>query len=174
MHRHKEPLTLPETIHTQEETLVQMNKVTVSWSEHVVLDNLSWTLRKGEHWLIRGPNGSGKTTFLELITGDNPQVFCKRCMAIRKKTRNGRNDLGTQGKNGDRLVPTPRRVPGARGDSRSKPSFCRDYTTPSAFISNAVRTGTGSREKMAFRWRGLQEGRTNNSKICRMESNGPF
>ena len=25
--------------------------------------------------LIRGPNGSGKTTILELITGDNPQVF---------------------------------------------------------------------------------------------------
>lgn len=68
-------LTLPDTIHTQEETLVQMNGVTVAWSDHVVLDNLSWTLRKGEHWLIRGPNGSGKTTFLELITGDNPQVF---------------------------------------------------------------------------------------------------
>jgi ABC-type molybdenum transport system ATPase subunit/photorepair protein PhrA len=40
-----------------------------------VLDRLSWTLRRGEHWLIRGPNGSGKTTFLELITGDNPQVY---------------------------------------------------------------------------------------------------
>ena len=32
-------------------------------------------MNKGEHWLIRGPNGSGKTTFLELITGDNMQVF---------------------------------------------------------------------------------------------------
>ena len=82
-------LTLPETIHTQEETLVQMNKVTVSWSEHVVLDNLSWTLRKGEHWLIRGPNGSGKTTFLELITGDNPQVFCNDVWLFGKKRGTG-------------------------------------------------------------------------------------
>lgn len=57
------------------ETLVEMSGVTVEWSDRKVLDNLSWTLKRGEHWLIRGPNGSGKTTFLELITGDNPQVF---------------------------------------------------------------------------------------------------
>jgi molybdate transport system ATP-binding protein len=82
-------LTLAESIRTQEETLVQMNKVTVSWSEHVVLDNLSWTLRKGEHWLIRGPNGSGKTTFLELITGDNPQVFCNDVWIFGKKRGTG-------------------------------------------------------------------------------------
>lgn len=55
--------------------LVEMNNVTVEWSGNRVLDQLSWTLFPGEHWLIRGPNGSGKTTFLELITGDNPQVF---------------------------------------------------------------------------------------------------
>lgn len=82
-------LTLPETIHTKEETLVKMNKVTVSWSDHVVLDNLSWTLRKGEHWLIRGPNGSGKTTFLELITGDNPQVFCNDVWLFGRKRGTG-------------------------------------------------------------------------------------
>jgi len=52
-----------------------MRDVTVEWSDRKVLDGLSWTLRRGEHWLIRGPNGSGKTTFLELITGDNPQVY---------------------------------------------------------------------------------------------------
>jgi ABC-type molybdenum transport system, ATPase component/photorepair protein PhrA len=68
-------LTLSETMRTNAETLVEMRNVTVEWSGRKVLNNLSWTLRRGEHWLIRGPNGSGKTTFLELITGDNPQVF---------------------------------------------------------------------------------------------------
>lgn len=66
---------LPETARTDAQTLVEMRNVTVEWSGRLVLDNLTWTLRRGEHWLIRGPNGSGKTTFLELITGDNPQVF---------------------------------------------------------------------------------------------------
>lgn len=68
-------LTMAETTRTNVETLVEMRNVTVEWSERKVLDNLSWRLMRGEHWLIRGPNGSGKTTFLELITGDNPQVF---------------------------------------------------------------------------------------------------
>ena len=52
-----------------------MKNVHVEWGGNVVLDKLTWTLYAGEHWLIRGPNGSGKTTFLELITGDNMQVF---------------------------------------------------------------------------------------------------
>ena len=57
------------------EILVEMHDVKVGWDGKYVLDGLNWTLRDGEHWLVRGPNGSGKTTFLELITGDNMQVF---------------------------------------------------------------------------------------------------
>ena len=55
--------------------LVEMHNVNVGWDGHQVLQNLNWSLRRGQHWLVRGPNGSGKTTFLELITGDNMQVF---------------------------------------------------------------------------------------------------
>lgn len=59
-----------------DEILVEMNHVNVGWGDHKVLIDLNWQLKKGEHWLVRGPNGSGKTTFLELITGDNQQVYC--------------------------------------------------------------------------------------------------
>lgn len=59
----------------QEAALIEMRGVNVGWGDNKVLVDLNWTLRKNEHWLIRGPNGSGKTTFLELITGDNMQVF---------------------------------------------------------------------------------------------------
>lgn len=60
---------------SQEAALIEMRGVNVGWGDNRVLQDLNWTLRKNEHWLIRGPNGSGKTTFLELITGDNMQVF---------------------------------------------------------------------------------------------------
>ena len=59
-----------------EEILFELKNVNVGWDGKLVLKNLSWKLKKGEHWLIQGPNGCGKTTLLELITGDNKQVYC--------------------------------------------------------------------------------------------------
>ena len=60
----------------ENDDLIRLNDVNVGWDGNYVLKNLNWTVRNGEHWLIRGPNGSGKTTILELITGDNKQVYC--------------------------------------------------------------------------------------------------
>ena len=57
------------------DSLIKFEDVNVGWEDHHVLVNLNWEITKGSHWLIRGPNGSGKTTILELITGDNRQVF---------------------------------------------------------------------------------------------------
>ena len=61
---------------SEKQPLVEMNHVNVGWGDNHVLVDLNWKLYKGEHWLIQGPNGCGKTTFLELITGDNMQVYC--------------------------------------------------------------------------------------------------
>ncbi|WP_022933136.1 ATP-binding cassette domain-containing protein [Treponema bryantii] len=70
-------LSRPEAVSKPplEDILVEMHDVNVGWDGHQVLSHLNWSLRRGQHWLVRGPNGSGKTTFLELITGDNMQVF---------------------------------------------------------------------------------------------------
>ena len=57
------------------DSLIRFTNVNVGWDGHRVLVDVNWEVKKGEHWLIRGPNGSGKTTILELITGDNMQVF---------------------------------------------------------------------------------------------------
>lgn len=64
-----------ENIQSDRRALIEMRHVNVGWDGHAVLVDLNWTLYDGEHWLIKGPNGSGKTTFLELITGDNMQVY---------------------------------------------------------------------------------------------------
>ena len=64
------------TASSEKQPLVEMNHVNVSWGDNHVLVDLNWKLYRGEHWLIQGPNGCGKTTFLELITGDNMQVYC--------------------------------------------------------------------------------------------------
>ncbi len=40
--------------------------------EALILDDLNWTVRRGEHWVILGANGSGKTSLLSTLTGYMP------------------------------------------------------------------------------------------------------
>jgi molybdate transport system ATP-binding protein len=57
------------------ETLVEMNGVTVRYGDAVILDNVSFSLRRGEHCALLGPNGAGKSTLLSLLLADNPQAY---------------------------------------------------------------------------------------------------
>jgi len=72
-----------------DENLIEFHNVNVGWGETKVIRNLDWTVKKGEHWLVRGPNGSGKTTILELITGDNQQVYCNDIWLFGRKRGTG-------------------------------------------------------------------------------------
>ena len=54
---------------------VRMRNVTVRYGTKTVLDNINWTIQRGEKWALLGPNGSGKSTLLSLITADNPQAY---------------------------------------------------------------------------------------------------
>lgn len=71
------------------QSLIKFENVNVGWDEHQVLKNLTWEVKQGVHWLIQGPNGSGKTTILELITGDNMQVFRENIKIFGKRRGSG-------------------------------------------------------------------------------------
>lgn len=58
--------------------LVRMQGVTVAYPGVTVLDQVDWTVRRGERWALLGPNGAGKTTLLSLILADNPQAYRNR------------------------------------------------------------------------------------------------
>ena len=49
--------------------------VSVAYGDKTVLKDISWEVKPGEFWELSGPNGSGKTTILSMITGDNPKAF---------------------------------------------------------------------------------------------------
>ena len=55
--------------------VVQMKAVNVSYRGEKVLQNIDWTIRTGERWLLYGPNGAGKTTLLSLVSADNSYNF---------------------------------------------------------------------------------------------------
>lgn len=53
----------------QNETLLSVENLSVSFDGFKAVDNLSFQLAKGEIRVIIGPNGAGKTTVLDLICG---------------------------------------------------------------------------------------------------------
>jgi len=55
--------------------LVNIRDARVSYTDNLVFEHLDWRIETGQHWQLTGPNGSGKTSLLNLITGDHPQCY---------------------------------------------------------------------------------------------------
>jgi molybdate transport system ATP-binding protein len=66
---HRPPTLNPE------QPLVRLRKASIVYDEKTVFTDLDWTIQPNEHWQVTGPNGSGKTCLLNLITGDHPQCY---------------------------------------------------------------------------------------------------
>jgi molybdate transport system ATP-binding protein len=58
-----------------EAPLVKLSNAKVKYAENIVFRHLNWTIQPQQHWQVTGPNGSGKTCLLNLITGDHPQCY---------------------------------------------------------------------------------------------------
>lgn len=52
-----------------EEYAVKVSNLTFSYDNHIVLDDISFTLKYGESLGVVGQTGCGKTTFVEILTG---------------------------------------------------------------------------------------------------------
>ena len=52
--------------------IIELHKISKKFKDHVILDNFSFDFQRGERVGIIGKNGTGKSTFLNLITGTLP------------------------------------------------------------------------------------------------------
>ena len=57
------------------EPLVKIRDASIRYTDNLVFEHLDWRIEPGQHWQLTGPNGSGKTCLLNLITGDHPQCY---------------------------------------------------------------------------------------------------
>jgi molybdate transport system ATP-binding protein len=55
--------------------VVELRDIGLTYAKTAVLRGLSWTVRRGERWIVLGPNGAGKSALLSLILADNPQAY---------------------------------------------------------------------------------------------------
>ncbi|HEY8449824.1 MAG TPA: ABC transporter ATP-binding protein, partial [Bacillota bacterium] len=59
----------PMAAHPSAADLIRLDRITVRQNGKTLLKELSWRVRRGEHWAVLGRNGSGKTTLLNVING---------------------------------------------------------------------------------------------------------
>lgn len=83
---------VPEPIRTtdyQNSELVSLRDCTIRFGDKTVLKNINWTIKTGEFWQLIGKNGSGKTTILSMITGDNPKGYGQDLVLFGQKKGSG-------------------------------------------------------------------------------------
>lgn len=49
--------------------ILQVSDLRIERSGTVILDDVNWRVTRGQHWVILGANGSGKTSLLSALTG---------------------------------------------------------------------------------------------------------
>ena len=57
------------------DSVVAFRDISIRYGSRTILDHLTWSVRRGEHWALTGENGAGKSTLLSLVCADNPQAY---------------------------------------------------------------------------------------------------
>ena len=72
-----------------QQPLVKLTDICIKHSDMVLISDLNWTIEPNQHWQLSGPNGSGKTALLSLITGDHPQCYSNDIFVFGYQRGNG-------------------------------------------------------------------------------------
>jgi molybdate transport system ATP-binding protein len=72
-----------------QQPLVKLSNICVKYTDMVLIEGQDWTIESNQHWQLSGPNGSGKTALLSLITGDHPQCYTNDIFVFGYQRGNG-------------------------------------------------------------------------------------
>lgn len=80
--------------------IIELHKISKKFKDHVILDNFSFDFQRGERIGIIGKNGTGKSTFLNVLTGtlplDSGKVIVGETIKIGYYTQSGINPKPNQ------------------------------------------------------------------------------
>jgi len=83
------PFFLQNNQENEQESLIKLENINISYGEKQVLKNIDWEVNSGEQWLLQGHNGSGKSTLLSLLNGDHPQAYANEIHLFGQKRGSG-------------------------------------------------------------------------------------
>lgn len=84
------PIPCPDKpILSTTEELIKFTNVTIKYEDKVIVENINWQINAGEFWHLTGANGTGKTTLLSIITGDNVKGYGQDIMLFGKRKGTG-------------------------------------------------------------------------------------
>ncbi len=82
-------IAVDPAVQSQSEELIYLKDGFAGYGENKLFTGLDLTIRTGDHTLITGPNGCGKSTFLDIITGDNPKCYANKLRIFGRERGSG-------------------------------------------------------------------------------------
>ncbi|MRI02163.1 ATP-binding cassette domain-containing protein [Kriegella sp. EG-1] len=82
------PAPIENLVYT-DDVLIELKDVNVSYLDKPVLKNINLIIKKGDFWELKGNNGTGKTTILSMITGENPKGYGQELFIFGTKKGSG-------------------------------------------------------------------------------------
>lgn len=69
--------------------VIRLENVSIRYGEKIILDQVTWQVKAGERWQLKGKNGSGKSTLISLLIGENPQAYSQNFWLFGRKRGTG-------------------------------------------------------------------------------------
>ena len=69
--------------------VVELKELTIQYGKKKIMENVNWTINKGERWALTGKNGSGKTTLFSLIYADHPMAYSQKVFLFGRRRGSG-------------------------------------------------------------------------------------
>ena len=91
--------------------MIKVDKVSFQYEDKIVLDNVSFEIKKGEKVVLLGNNGSGKSTLLRILSalyfGTGSYFYNDRLITKKSVTKNFRKEVGILFQNPDTMIFNP-------------------------------------------------------------------